>query len=74
MNDEKKNKEEWIETIGNKVHINPTVSKINLKVNTEIVSVYKKEISWYAVYKKLHFKSKDTDRLKVKWWIKNKHS
>lgn len=70
MNDEKKTKEQWIETIRNTVHINPTVSKINLKVNTEIVSVYKKdEISWYAVYKKIHFKSKDTDRLKVKWWI-----
>lgn len=61
----KKNKEEWIETIGNKVHINPTVSKINLKVNTEIISAYKKRFRDMLSIK-LHFKSKKHRQIESK--------
>ena len=49
MNDEKKNKEQWIETIRNIVHINPTVSKVRLKVNKyrDCQCILKKdEIPW----------------------------
>ena len=62
--------------------INKYLSLITLNVNGintpikrhRVVDGYRNKTATYAAYKKTHFKSKDTHRLKVRGWKKLFHA